>query len=262
MINQWIQTQLFKRGFLFERVTPTVEVSRLVERLSPVETNLKLIRVGDAGDGGYLIPEDLEGIRYCFSPGVYEVATFEKTLIDRGITCYLADRSVETPPIESERIHFQKKHLGVVNDDQFMTLSSWVERSVGVGEEDLMLQMDIERAEYTVLLDTPASILSRFRIVVAEFHDMHRVFDRSTFRFIDAVFEKLLSIFHVVHIHPNNFRPVVARDGLDVPPLMEMTFLRKDRADPIGPARKFPHPLDADNVPGKPSVVLPNCWMG
>ena len=26
--------------------------------------------IGGAGDGGYLVPDDLDGIEYCFSPGV------------------------------------------------------------------------------------------------------------------------------------------------------------------------------------------------
>jgi len=263
MATKLIKDHLFKNGFNFGRVTPSEDVARLLKSLSPRKTDVPLIRIGDPGDGGYLVPDDLQEIRCCFSPGVYQVATFEQHLLDRGIPCYLADRTVDAAPIKHDMIDFEKKHLGVVNDDDQMTLSSWVGRHAGGDDpRDLMLQMDIERAEYTVLLDTPASVLERFRIIVIEFHDLDKLFDRTVFRFYDSVFSKLLSWFHVVHLHPNNVSPPVGRDGLEVPRVMEATFYRKDRAAVSGHADQFPHPLDADNVPGRPSLVLPACWIG
>lgn len=64
------------------------------------------------GDGGYLIPDDLEGISACFSPGVDDRATFETSLIARGIPCFLADASVDKAPIDGDMIHFTKVSWG------------------------------------------------------------------------------------------------------------------------------------------------------
>src|SRR5580692_6161639 len=73
-------------------------VRRLIGRLRPVLTDKKLIRVGGDEDGGYLVPDDIDGIVACFSPGVGPVAAFEGALASRGINCYLADGSVAAPP--------------------------------------------------------------------------------------------------------------------------------------------------------------------
>ena len=53
------------------------ELKELIKALRPVKTKFDLIRIGGANDGGYLIPDDLEGIAACFSPGVADTASFE-----------------------------------------------------------------------------------------------------------------------------------------------------------------------------------------
>jgi len=42
------------------------EVEQFFNLVKPVKTNHDLIRVGGQVDGGYLIPDDLEGIETCF----------------------------------------------------------------------------------------------------------------------------------------------------------------------------------------------------
>lgn len=126
---------------------------------------------------------------------------------------------------------------------------------------DRVLQMDIEAAEYHVLLDVSDETLKRFRIMVIEFHRLNRIFSRFQFDVIKATFDKLLRFHHVVHIHPNNVSRSVIKRGLEVPPVMEFTFHRKDRTELDGNAHlEFPHPLDADNVSSRPSVRLPELW--
>ena len=93
-----------------------------VSRLHPVITDKELVRIGGDFDGGYLVPDDLDGIVACFSPGVDVTATFEEALLERGIPCFLADASVDAPPIEHPLIDFERKFLGVVNDEVTTTL--------------------------------------------------------------------------------------------------------------------------------------------
>ncbi len=49
----------------------------LIYRLHPVKTEYDLIRFGPKGDGGYLLPDNLDNIEACFSPGVFEITKFE-----------------------------------------------------------------------------------------------------------------------------------------------------------------------------------------
>ena len=70
------------------------KVLNLIRALRPVDCGIPLIRIGGNADGGYLVPDDLDGIEYCFSPGVNTVADFENDLADRKIRSFLADLSV------------------------------------------------------------------------------------------------------------------------------------------------------------------------
>jgi hypothetical protein len=245
-------------GISVTRCVDVQLVRLLIKRLHPVTTDKKLIRIGGEGDGGYLVPDDLAGLVACFSPGVGAVASFEAALLARGIPCYLADASVAGPPIPDMLVHFDKKFLGVVNDDTTTTLDEWVKACAPNG--DLILQMDIEGAEWPVFLNVSDEVLKRFRIIVVELHSLERLIDKMGFELMFAALDRLLRQFHVVHNHPNNVaRPLRAR-GLTIPRLLEVTFLRQDRAHITGFAKRFPHPLDRKNAPDRSDLFLPADW--
>jgi hypothetical protein len=250
---------LFHVASRYSRDTSEAELAGFLQQLHPVETTRSLLRVGGRGDGGYLIPDDLDGIVRCFSPGVATISNFEIDLASRGIPCSLADYSIDHPTLSHALITFDKKFIGVETCGKFMTLADWVSRDAP-GAGDLLLQMDIEKYEYPVVLSTPSEVLRRFRIVAIEFHLLQAMTKRNTFAYIRSVFEKLLPDFHVVHIHPNNGCAAVCCGSIPIPPVMEFTFLRKDRAQPTGMARDFPHALDARNVDSLPELPLPAAW--
>jgi hypothetical protein len=234
----------------------------LVHRLGAIDAGLDLVRLGPRGDGGYLVPDDLEGMSTAFSPGVADESGFELALAKRGMHVHMADASVDGPAARSDSFSFVRKNIGCVTDDRVMTLEDW-KRAVAADEKgDMLLQMDIEGAEYEVLLSTPVTLLKQFRIVVIEFHHLQHLFDRYFFELAAAAFTKLLVNHSVVHIHPNNCCGSVRGQGLEIPRIAEFTLLRDDRVIGRGPRRDFPHPLDADNMTTKPSLPLAECWYG
>lgn len=263
MVTRYLQNML--RATLLNRdifVSKTAEEESIVEFFDMIRANqaqAELVRIGSVGDGGYLVPNDLVGIKECFSPGVSVIAEFERDLVVRGLRCYLADFSVERSPFEHPMIDFEQKYLGIVDNEKFIRLESWVSTKRN-SLDDLILQMDIEGAEYRVLLETSDELLSQFRIIVIEFHNLHRLFEMSGFDLINLTFSKLLKQFNIVHIHPNNCREPVEHFGFLVPPVMEFTFLRKDRSASSCPASVAPNALDAPNVEGLPNYELPKCW--
>lgn len=208
------------------------------------------------------MPDDLKDVRACISPGVSSECGFDLEIAGRGIDVYMADASVDGPPIQHSRFEFVKKFLDTYESATTTTLDQFCRVIPDhSSQHDLVLQMDIEGAEYRVVHNMSDDLLRRFRIMVIEFHNLEQLFSRFSFGFMRSTFEKLVQHHNVVHIHPNNFSACVRRRKVDIPPIMEFTFYRKDRAsfsDEI--ELQFPHTLDRDNVPERPRLVLPECW--
>lgn len=240
--------------------TPREPLHALIRSLRPYDSGHPLIRVGPEGDGGYLVPDDLDGIASAFSPGVEKESRFEHALAERGMSVFMADRSVDGPAVVHERFHFEKKHVGCRNDEGTMTLDEWAKALPADHDGDLLLQMDVEGAEYEVLMSMSEALLRRFRIVVIEFHHLQQLFDHRFFQVVRPAFEKLLAGHSVVHMHPNNCCGSVKRLDLEIPRIAELTLLRNDRFQRREPRVDFPHPLDRDNNTRKPSLALPACW--
>lgn len=237
-------------------------MANLVRMMRPLDGGHPLIRLGGDHDGGYLIPDDLEGIEYCFSPGVSQNSSFERELLQRNIKSFLADYSVDGPPEQLEGCQFTKMFLGPRETKTTMTLDRWVDESVGRDYDgDLLLQMDIEGHEFETLLAARRDTLSKFRIAAIEIHHSQRLRRRSAYDLWFACLERLTTIFDVVHVHPNNCSGIVEVHGFPMPRVFEITLLRKDRMSQRRPIATLPHPLDQRNQPGKPDFALPPAWL-
>ncbi|EUB97311.1 methyltransferase FkbM domain protein [Rhizobium sp. CF080] len=263
-LRSTILNAVIKDSMMITDCASKEDIMKVISLLTPVPIGVELIRIGSEGDGGYLIPDDMDGIEYCFSPGVSEVADFEGDLASRfGIKSFLADASVEAPPSPNGMFDFEKKFLGATDGGDFIRLSTWINEKLGPGERsDMILQMDIEGAEFDVLIETSIETLRRFRVMVIEFHELDMLLTKKACRFLTPIFEKLAAEFVVAHIHPNNYRAPSSAYGIKVPRILEVTFLRKDRIkeDRAVECLSFPHKLDRKNVPSAPDVILPEMW--
>jgi hypothetical protein len=241
------------------RLTDNQDIQALLNQLRPMKCDKDLIRLGPKGDGGYLIPNDLKGIKACFSPGVDQISGFELDCANRGIKVFMADYSVEGSTATHKNFHFLKKFLGIIRTENTITLEDWVRASISEPDTEFILQMDIEGAEYEVLLGTSENLIKRFRIMAIEFHSLKLLWSKPFFSLVSKAFEKLLQTHVCVHNHPNNINPAKKIGNVTLPSVTEMTFLRKDRAYELSPATLFPHPLDSDNSSKQP-LPLPKCW--
>ncbi len=60
------------------------QISELISLLKPKYSDCQMKRFGGRGDGGYLIPDGLEGIGGCISPGVSAECSFDTQIADLG----------------------------------------------------------------------------------------------------------------------------------------------------------------------------------
>ncbi len=89
------------------------EINLLINQLVPIAIKQPLVRFGGKADGGYLMPDDLEGVGAIISPGVSNEISFDSEMAKRGKNIYMVDGSVAGPPISNPKFYFQKKFLDV-----------------------------------------------------------------------------------------------------------------------------------------------------
>lgn len=263
MALTWRQKRRFVRDTLRFLLSPSIkaaDVQNTLNMLAPFKTDIPLIRIGGSGNGGYLLPDDLDGIVACFSPGVGATMTFDEEIMDRGIPCYMVDGSVEKLPASNVNATFEKLFLGPETSAGFISLDDWVARH-SPPEGDLLLQMDIEGAEYEILNATKLETLARFRIIALESHDVQRITRATSHTSMSRAFKKLDELFVLAHAHPNNNSPVAHIASWEIPPLLELTYIRRDRVETFERATDLPHPLDEANVADKPDLPLPHYWQ-
>lgn len=249
----------------------TSEMQALVEVMRPQPSPKPLIRLGGYRDGAYLVPDDLEGVSACFSPGVSGVKHFEDELFDAyGIPSHMCDfssdiKQFKTPLKDGQT--FKKLWLDVEGKPNSITLENWVSE-LAPGSDDLLLQMDIEGAEYRNLLTVPDTVLKRFRIIVVELHRLGAVHNKVDFeRELGPLLGRLGKHFRCVHAHPNNCEGEFQVPGtsLNLPRVHELTFLRRDRfrgRKATFNKPQLPHPLDiSQNNEGKTPVFLNEHWF-
>jgi len=250
-------------------------VHDLIQVLRPKPCPYPLKRIGGDADGAYLVPDDLDGVRACFSPGVQNRKAFEDELsLNHGIACHMCDYTSEeasfTTPLVPGLQTFKKLWLDVSGTADSITLDSWVGELSPDPQNDLVLQMDIDGAEYRNLLATDESVLARFRIVVIELHHLRTFLSsgEAENEFF-ALLELLDRHFTCVHAHPNNCCGTFYCEMVkaNIPNVIELTFLRRDRFSGFAPdqmiAPMLPHPLDiVGNVPHNPPLHLDSNWLG
>ena len=245
------------------------ELKLLIPSSSPFE----LVRIGGTGDGAYLVPNDLDGIDACFSPGVDNFKNFEDQLANQyGIKCHMCDftsdlEKFRTPLVEGMQT-FKKKWLDVDGSNDSISLKEWVEELSPDVDKDLILQIDIEGAEYRNLLAADSGTLERFRIIVIELHGLGKFKSPEIFsKEVGPLLVKLNKTHVSIHAHPNNCcgDTIDPETGLNIPNVIEITYLRRDRfkgdeSQYIQP--QLPHPLDINwNVRENPPIHLNENWL-
>jgi hypothetical protein len=243
------------------------EVVEVFEFLKPKASKTPLIRIGGDIDGSYLVPEDLDGIAACFSPGVNRIKYFEDFLADRyGIQSHMCDFTCHVEelktPLKPGMQTFVKKWLDVSPGEDSISLEDWLRDHDSQG--DLLLQMDIEGAEYRNILATSEGTLARFRVIVLEVHGLGKMLEAPILREVIApFFQKLARSFTTVHAHPNNCCGdfTVPDTDIRIPNVLELTFIRDDHFVPAPGPAALPHPLDVGrNVPRKAPLFLSEAW--
>lgn len=257
-ITSSLEKFLFRRGYFVERASSRIDVLDTVALLRAVPCSKSLIRLGRGGDGGYVLPDDFVGVGALFSPGVGFEWTFEEdfaSLTRKPI--FMCDPS---PVSEDCPFEVSQFLLGPSTHGSYISLEDWIQRSGVDDNQDLIMQMDIEGAEYAALQSCSDETLKRFRILVIEFHFLDRMLNGLMLELMyKPVLTRLHELFDVVNLHPNNAGRLDVRSGIGIPQALEVTYLRKDRNAGPGP-QFFPDVQSHPNLPDRDEIALTFEW--
>lgn len=217
------------------------------------------VRIGNkTGDGGYVMADRFRSGQKVYSYGISTEISFDLELAERGLEIFMYDHTVSGLPFSHPNFNFFRQGLAPRNIPEESLYSLEYHTAMNHHtENDMILKMDIEGAEWSVLGQIDPGLLSRFEQLTLEIHFVDQSIKSSELRGgFKSVFRKITSLFHIIHVHSNNAAPIIdTADGIPVPQLLEISCLRKDLGPSAPWSRFIPSALDAPNMP-RPDQVL------
>jgi hypothetical protein len=242
-------------------------VTKFFQALQVRDCGLSKVRIGNKSDGGYVAYMELcKNSPAVYSFGIGHDIGFEKDWVRRFPDCniFLYDPMIEDIPEHHKRFTFHRFGIGL----------RW--KPLEYVTADSTLKMDVEWDEWGAFQIFKEEELIKFSQLLIEFHLVHaqpqagltpyftrfyadilaRV-NQDLFASYLQVLERLLNKFYIFHVHANNSLPMVQINGSTFPPLIEVSFERKDLAKkndlyqgtfPIG------H-LDLPNKTDRPDII-------
>ena len=241
-----------------EKKTNKENISRILKKLLPYKIEYDLIRLGDDNDGGYLIPNDLNDVVKNYSAGVGNLSKFEKDLkekflIDSNMLDYNdVDKNILPPGSK-----FFKSKIGVGINKNELNINNWLKDEQG----EIIFKMDIEGDEYLTLASLSEKNLKKIRILVLEIHDLRHLRNYFFFKTFEKIITKLCDAYYVCHLHANNVSKIKNIGGYNIPDMLELTLIRKDRIKNFtGEFSTIPNKLDQKTVKNKNEIFIDQKW--
>ena len=220
------------------------------------------VRVGAEFDGGYVMLNDFTGISGALSLGIGWDMTWDLAIAEKGIPVLQFDNTIDSSPATHNLCRFEKRKIVASSypnpDESEISIGGILVENNIRANEDLLLKIDIEGAEWDVFSAVDEAVLGHFRQIVCEFHGFYRIGQSAWRRRAFRAFEKLAETHAVVHVHGNNYQPVVHFRGLVIPEVLEVTFARRKDYRTVESRDVFPTELDRPNNPGAPDIFLGN----
>jgi len=217
-------------------------------------------RIGKPNDGGYVISSLPGNYDIFLSGGISNDISFEEHFLTLyPIECVAFDGTIDYQ--STEKIKFVKQNLGDTTNGT-TNLQEYM-----VGKENVFMKIDIEGHEFRLL---PSMIqngdIHKVKQLVVEIHSAgdiqlhpkyyHGLSDITN----ETMFHLLqnLTLTHtLVHFHANNGPPMQQINGIDLPHVFELTWIRNDFVhEKLRNTSSLPTKLDMRNLIGNPDYSL------
>jgi len=234
------------------------KIALLKELLTPRVVGLTKCKIGALADGGYILAQELiPEHRVVYSLGIGDDVSFDLEIAKTCDRILQFDGTIPDLPHNNPKFVFTNANIdsAAMNDNM---------RSIPEHEHqnNILLKMDIEGAEYELLAGLEMDNLLKISQICMELH--FPIMASSSC--IDLLMF-LTSEFELFHLHVNNAALTISGPGYkvmvdDLPNLLELTFIRKDKClFSKRETRAFPlEGFDYPNLPNLPDIPA-NWWL-
>jgi hypothetical protein len=202
------------------------------------------IRLGDAHDGGYIMLDDLSSVSQAYSLGIGGNVSWDLAMAQRGIAILQYDFSIKAPPANHALFKFHSTKIENIRDIGIQT------------ESNLILKIDIEGSEWKFFCSASSDDLKSFNQILVEFHGFERYYEPEWQAYALGALAKLNQTHQIIHIHANNFTPPYQIGEMQVPWMIELTYVLKSKYQFTDTDESFPGPLDQPTIPGTTDIPL------
>ena len=185
-----------------------------------------VVRVGKNNDGGYLMLDDFSDDMRAYSFGICDDMSWDKWISQRsGMTVFMYDHTIQHAPENCALCPFKKIGIGVTDDSthSLYSLKTILKQNEDLENNNLILKMDIEGAEWDIIDSWEVEDLSHFRQISLEFHGLTNI---SNSQQIIRCLKKISCSHNPIWIHGNNYVPAEECDGMVIPISLEVTYAR------------------------------------
>ncbi|MCI9218687.1 MAG: hypothetical protein HFH94_02950 [Lachnospiraceae bacterium] len=218
-----------------------------------------MVRIGKCADGGYIMPDDFDDIEACYSFGIGTEVSWEEDMATRGIDVYCYDHTIDHMPGNNEKLHFFRNGIaGADSRDGILKTMETFLRENKSRTDNLILKMDVEGAEWEFLQKVEKNVLSRFKQMTFELHNLT---DERRSREIFDCLNKLKETHQPVWVHGNNAGLAEKAGDYVVPQMLEIIYVRKDSYKLAECEYNCPIYLDYPNISDFNEIVLQG-WGG
>jgi hypothetical protein len=215
------------------------------------------VRIGEPGDGGYVLVDRLRPSQPVISFGIGPSTNFEMDMAERGHDILLFDHTIDALPATHPRFTWFREGVADVSDPEHALFPLAVHMDkLPAGGVAPILKMDVEGVEWAVLGGAPPELLTRFEQIALELHGLSTLDEPAFNASAQAALRNLAAHFTLCHVHANNFSPVRMVGGFPVPEGLEVTYIRSDLVTRAPSATIYPTPVDTPNYHYWPDHLL------
>lgn len=229
------------------------EIIKVIMPMRPI--GYEKIRIGPNRDGGYVMLEPgTGGIAYSF--GVSPHSPWDLAMAERGFKVFQYDASIDSPPDQHPNMQFNKYFVaGSSKAGPYKTVEQIIHENGHNEENDIIMQMDIEGAEWGVFYTLKTENILKFKQIIVEFHMIGLSINKYT------ILQKIRQTHTPIHIHyVNNIKAcsfLPNQNFIYSDQLIEVTYVRNDNINWGEYDVFFPTELDAPNASTKKKPDIP-----